>query len=129
MQKTILVVEDESLVLLDIADTFRGAGFRVIEASNGEQAMEVINATPGVDCLLTDVDMPGTIDGIALANSTSAQHPDVAIIIYSGRQLTADAIPPGASFLLKPCDPDALVELVEEKLERSHVSQLSPGIR
>ena len=63
---TVLVVEDEALLLFSIADDLRDAGFRVLEAVNADIAVSLLETHPEISILFTDVDMPG-LDGIGLA--------------------------------------------------------------
>jgi CheY-like chemotaxis protein len=63
----VLVVDDEVLVRLDVADQLRDVGYEVLEASNADQAIEILNITPSIRLLFTDIDMPGSMDGLKLA--------------------------------------------------------------
>ena len=81
---TILVVEDEVLVRLLIAEQLRGAGFNVIEAANADEAVTVLTYAPDVAVLISDIRMPGVMDGLALARKVSADHPSIYIVLTSG---------------------------------------------
>ena len=70
---TILVVEDEVLLRLDLAHQLRGAGFEVVEADSGDEAVAILKAKGDVDLILSDIRMPGEIDGAALARSVRGQ--------------------------------------------------------
>ncbi|MFD0857827.1 response regulator [Roseovarius aquimarinus] len=98
---TVLLAEDEALIRLDAAQMIAGAGLRVIEARSGDDALRLAGEAP--DILVTDVEMPGALDGVALAHALRRDLPTLGIIVTSGRQaVTADALPPGALFLPKP---------------------------
>jgi len=71
----VLVVEDEPIILLDVADQLRDAGFDVIEASNADQAIKHLNNNPAIRLLFTDIDMPGSMDGLKLAAAVRDRAP------------------------------------------------------
>ncbi|HKF99193.1 MAG TPA: response regulator, partial [Xanthobacteraceae bacterium] len=89
---TVLVVDDEVLLRLSIADRLRDEGFSVIEAANADEAIGVLQTTIPVHVVLTDVTMPGRTDGIGLARFIEAHGPDTKVILTSGTLLAA---PPG----------------------------------
>jgi CheY-like chemotaxis protein len=84
---TVIVVEDEALVRMDIAMSLEDAGFAVLEASNADEAIDLLNAYPEIRLMFTDIDMPGSMDGLQLAAavrdrwppSRSSLHPVTAI--------------------------------------------------
>ena len=78
--QTILVVEDEVLLRLDLAHQLRSAGFDVIEADSGDEALAILKVKSDVDLILTDIRMPGEIDGAELARSVRAQTQNVKIV-------------------------------------------------
>jgi CheY-like chemotaxis protein len=81
----ILVVEDEVLVRMVIADQLRNAGFTVIEASDAQEALDVLRLNSGgVRLVLSDVRMPGAIDGGALARIVRSRYPMIKIVLTSG---------------------------------------------
>jgi len=80
----ILLVEDETLVRLATADHLREAGFAVVEAANGEEARAVLEAGVEVSLIFTDVNMPGAIDGLSLAEWVGAQEDAPIIMLTSG---------------------------------------------
>lgn len=88
------IVEDEALVRAVVVDVLLEAGFRVLEADTGDQALELLAADPGIDLVFTDVNMPGSVDGIAFAHTISEQWPHIGIIVVSGRMPTrAERLP------------------------------------
>ena len=66
-KKTVLVVEDEVLIRLYLSEEIRAAGFTVIEAASADEAFEVLKSRNDIDLVLTDIRMPGTMDGLQLA--------------------------------------------------------------
>ncbi len=101
----VLVAEDEHIIRFGIVDEFEEAGFSVLEASNADEASALLNTNPAVRALFTDVDMPGTMDGIALARLVARERPDIRIVIASGKIAPQEAeLPQGAVFFSKPYD-------------------------
>lgn len=90
--RTILVVEDEVLIRLDVADFLRDNGFQVVEAANADEAIAVLNSAMRVSLVFTDVQMPGTMDGIALARWMLAHRPGIPVIVTSGRLRSEDLV-------------------------------------
>lgn len=88
---TILVVEDEILIRLVIADYLRGCGYKVYEASSGDEAMILLQQDdPKIDLVFTDTEMPGRIDGFALARWLREQRPEVEVILVGSPAKAAD---------------------------------------
>ena len=97
----VLIVEDEALVREIAAAAIEDAGFEVIEAANAQEAVDLLNGRPDVEVLFTDVDMPGKLDGLALANLVHAQWPAIRLVVTSGRSL-AGPVPDDGRFVAKP---------------------------
>jgi two-component system, response regulator PdtaR len=111
----ILVVEDEPLVRLAAVAMLEDAGFRIIEAMNGDQALELLAADSDVQLLFTDVTMPGTIDGFALARQVRHRWPHIAIMVVSAKRVSQpDRLPAGSRFEQKPYSPETLVRHARE---------------
>jgi DNA-binding NtrC family response regulator len=122
-QSTVLLVEDEPLIRLFIAELLEDAGFRVVEAANATEALVVFEAGLNVKVLLTDVDMPAGCTGFELAHKVHESWPETEILIMSGRQWPAHGdLPPGAAFLAKPCPNEALVSHVHSAAERTRAA-------
>jgi two-component system, response regulator PdtaR len=105
--RTILLVEDEVLVRLHVAGALVDAGFDVIQARNADDALTVLEGPTWLDLVLTDVKMPGSLDGVELARNIRNQWPDLKVIIGSG-----DVVPPvdvADAFFPKPYNLPALV--------------------
>lgn len=114
----VLVVEDEGLVRMFAADALRDeGGFEVIEAASADEALTVMHAVPGISVLVTDVEMPGTLDGFALARRVSEGWPAVGIVVVTGRaRPSPDDLPAGAGFIVKPYRATRLIEAVRAVL-------------
>jgi two-component system, response regulator PdtaR len=111
----ILIVEDEALIRLLGVGTFADAGFRVIEAINGDQALGLLEADSDVQLLFTDVRMPGKMNGVALAREVHDRWPHIGIMIVSGQSIPeTHELPPGCRFLRKPYCPEAAVTHAHE---------------
>lgn len=100
---TVLVVEDEPLILLCACDLVERAGFQAVEALDGDQALAILEANPDIAMVFTDIDMPGSIDGLMLAATVAERWPQMAVIVTSGRCMpAASAMPQDAVFFAKP---------------------------
>lgn len=99
----ILVVEDDFLIMMWVEDALRDAGHAVMTAATADQAMDTLERTPDVDLLFTDIDMPGSMDGLRLAAVVRDRWPPVSIVVASGKHRPVSGeIPPDAVFLPKP---------------------------
>jgi two-component system, response regulator PdtaR len=110
----VLVVEDEILVRLMISEELRAEGFRVIEAANGEEALIVLKTTEEIALLLTDVRMPGPIDGTNLAGLVRSNWPSVKIIMTSAHMVEGDLV--ADAFFGKPYDVASVIECTKTLL-------------
>jgi CheY-like chemotaxis protein len=99
----VLVVEDEAFVRMIAAEYLEDAGFGVVEAANAEEAWRVLESRASIKYLFTDVHMPGSMDGFALAERAHLQWPHIRLVLTSGlmRPRKAD-LPDHAAFLPKP---------------------------
>src|SRR5437588_579438 len=84
-RRGVLIVEDDILVRLTIADYIRGAGYAVFEAANAAEAVAVFASGERVDVVFTDVQMPGVMDGLMLARWVQEHHPSVQVLVTSGK--------------------------------------------
>jgi len=113
----VLVVEDEPLVRMIAADLIADAGWTALEAADAEEALRAIDDHPEVKVLFTDVNMPGPVDGILLAECVHRDHPGMELIVTSGKQhISEDALPDEGTFLPKPYAQADLVRALREKL-------------
>ncbi len=115
---TVLLVEDEVLIRLMLADELRSQGLQVLEASNADEALTVLQSSLPVHLLFTDIRMPGRMDGVALAKVAHARFPQIKSIIgSSGRP--EQSIDFADAFLAKPYDLRELADQVRRLLDRS----------
>ena len=105
---TALVVDDDPILRIDMADLLEAAGFRMLEAGDGDEAIAVLEQHHlDVALLFSDVEMPGTRDGFALAHEVTVKWPAVKIVIASGRRRPGPGeLPKGARFIGKPFSPE-----------------------
>ena len=90
----VLIVEDEALVRLSARAEIEAAGFKVYEANNADEAIRILEANSDIELVFTDVDMPGSMDGVKLAHYVRTRWPPVKIIVTSGYQhVTAEQLP------------------------------------
>jgi CheY-like chemotaxis protein len=118
--ETILVVEDEVLVRMVICDYLRDCGYRVIEAAGADEAMLVLQQDdPAIDAVLSDVEMPGAMDGFALAQWIRRHRPGLDVILVGNPQRAAQAaadLCERGPTLAKPYEPRAVVDRIRRLL-------------
>jgi CheY-like chemotaxis protein len=89
-EHTIMIVEDELLLRLDLANQLHSAGFEIIEAQSGDEAVKILATNIDVDLILTDIRMPGQVDGLGLVSFVKRQERRIKVIfvirIRRGRQ-------------------------------------------
>jgi CheY-like chemotaxis protein len=109
----ILLVEDEPLILMDVELELREAGHEVVSVSNADRAIEVLVDDRLIEVVLTDIDMPGSMDGLKLAASVRSRWPPIQIVVMSGkRRPTGDELPKRARFIEKPVHTPELLKAV-----------------
>lgn len=111
------MVEDEALILLATAEDLREAGFTVFEATNADDAIALLEAHPEIRILFTDVDMPGSMDGLKLSAAVRDRWPPTLILVTSGKALVGRSeLPAGGRFLPKPYSTTRVVSAIHELL-------------
>jgi CheY-like chemotaxis protein len=113
---TVLVVEDEVLIRLQIADELRNRGIQVLEACNAEEALTILESSFAVHVLFTDIHMPGRMDGVGLTRLARQRYPELKLVLSSGHQPQQYARDSADVFIHKPYDPGAVVRQVEALL-------------
>lgn len=109
----VLVVEDDALVRFCAAEMLEGAGFPVVEACDADEAWDVLRDRSDIAVLFTDIDMPGSMDGVTLAARVHVAWPDIRLILTSGRHRLADCeVPDHGLFLAKPYSSSQVVEAI-----------------
>lgn len=114
-QRTVLVVDDEPLIRMTLADFLTDEGFGVLEASNVLEAVAVLGRHR-IDALITDVDMPGALNGFDLVKLVHSYRAGVAVIVTSGGHTAAEIDGYRVSFLAKPYRRDAIREELENRM-------------
>ena len=115
----LLVVEDEVIIRLFVSDMLRDAGYDVIEAASGDEALDILKAGISVDLVLSDMRMPGSTDGLALLAFVRYNFVELPVIITSGHLAPGTAIAEGAvHFLPKPYDIGDALKVVEAEVAK-----------
>lgn len=111
----VLVVEDDFLLRMDAVDIVRDAGFEAAEAANADDAIAIIEANPNIHVVFTDVQMPGTMDGLKLARFIKDRWPPIKIVATSGRlRVSENDLPEGSIFVPKPYTPAQIIRTLRE---------------
>lgn len=115
----VLVVEDEMFIRMVAVDALEETGFSIVEAGDAHEALEVLERTPGIALIFTDINMPGSLDGMDLAAEVVRRWPHIEIIVTSGGvSLNSADIPDAGTFLPKPYATQNLIDMVKEHLAR-----------
>jgi DNA-binding NtrC family response regulator len=120
---TILIVEDEFLPRAMLSDHLQECGFMVLEAANADDAIKTIQTGIPIDLVLTDVRMPGSMNGFGLAKWISANKPNISVIIASGEAMQTEAaneLCDHIPFFRKPYDLTAIVTGIRTALNQPH---------
>jgi two-component system, response regulator PdtaR len=99
---TVLVVEDEFLVMMSITADLIAEGYGVLTASNADKAIEILESRNDIETIFTDIEMPGSMDGLKLAQAVRYRWPPVNIVVTSGKQ--PNDVPKNIGFVAKPYD-------------------------
>ena len=99
----VLVVEDEPIIRMDAVGMIEDAGFRAYEASTADDGIILLEKHPDIGILFTDIDMPGSMDGVGLTHLVRDRWPTTKIIVASGAlEKVKASLPQGAQFFPKP---------------------------
>src|SRR6187551_1993292 len=111
----VLIVEDEMLLRMRAVDMVEDAGFTSIEAVDADQAVAILESRSDIALLFTDIQMPGSMDGLKLAHAVHNRWPDIGIILVSGQVKPSDAERPTDSrFFSKPLGVDQMITGLQE---------------
>jgi CheY-like chemotaxis protein len=111
----VLVVEDELLLRINAAEMVADAGFEVIEAASADEAIDILEARRDITVVFTDIQMPGSMDGLKLARAVRGRWPPIKIVATSGLVDVGEKdLPEGGRFLAKPYSPEAIAGLLRE---------------
>lgn len=122
---TILIVEDETLIRLAIADFLRDAGYRVLEAASAPEAQVIIGSGEPIELVFSDINMAGPMDGVELAEWLQQKHPGVKVVLTSGVAHNARRAGrlPTVAFLTKPYEERAVLQLFASLLTLSSTAE------
>ena len=116
---TVLVVEDEPITRMDVVEQLEEGGFRVFEAPNADKAIKILEENPAISVLFTDVDMPGSMDGLKLAAAVRDRWPPIKIVVASGlRKINMDALPDNSRFFSKPYNVNEIAATMRHMVQR-----------
>jgi CheY-like chemotaxis protein len=117
----VLLVEDEFLISEWVSESLEEQGFSVCAASNAAEALRLLNSI-AVDVLFTDINLPGGVDGLALAHRAREMFPDLPVVYASGRINVLDAAlqVPGAMFVAKPYAPEMIGRILAAAAKAGH---------
>jgi CheY-like chemotaxis protein len=111
----ILIVEDEFLIRNNAVDIISEAGFDIVEAESADEAISILECRLDITVVFTDINMPGSMDGLKLAAAIRGRWPPIQIVATSGlRKIGKDELPPGSRFLPKPYSPSQIVGTLRE---------------
>lgn len=103
VERRILVVEDEFLIRLTLSEALSDEGFSVLEAENGDEALSILQNGTDLDLLVTDIQLPGMLDGYALVDAMRQKRPELPVIFMTGRPDPRErAASPIEVFIAKP---------------------------
>ena len=113
----VLVVEDSPIILMSALDLVETAGFEAVGAASADEAIAILEARTDICLVFTDVEMPGTIDGLKLAHYIRDRWPPIHLIVASGRSIPEESqLPVGSKFFPKPYDDNIIVQEITRML-------------
>jgi len=112
---TVLVVDDEALIRMAAMDIVEDAGYCAMEAASADEAILILELHPWISVVLTDINMPGSMDGLELSLLIRARWPLIELVVTSGRLIgRAVHMPPGIHFVVKPYTPREIVSALQD---------------
>ncbi len=116
----VLVVEDDMLLRMRAVDMVEDAGYNSIEAVDADAAVAILELRSDIALLFTDIQMPGSMDGLMLAHSVHKRWPPIKIILVSGKLKLSDIdTPPDSRFFDKPLDSEKMVSEIQDMIGHS----------
>jgi CheY-like chemotaxis protein len=111
----VLIVEDDFLIRMHAAEMIADAGFDVVEAASADEAILLLEVRLDITVVFTDIQMPGSMDGLKLAAAIRGRWPPIKIVATSGLvDVRQDDLPEGGRFLSKPYSPEQIVRTLRE---------------
>lgn len=115
-QRTVLIVEDEPLIRMTLADSLEDEGYDVVEATSALEAIGILGGRE-VDAMITDVDMPGGLNGLDLTKFVAACRNKLPVIVTSGgHRLRSEELPGNAQFIAKPYNLATVLRMLVEAI-------------
>jgi DNA-binding NtrC family response regulator len=125
-ETNVLVVEDEMVLRMRAVDIVEDAGFTAVEATNADQAISVLEARSDISLLFSDIQMPGSIDGLKLAHAVHERWPDIKIILVSGQiNPSAEEKPENSRFFGKPIDSEQMIAELQDMIGKGALEVVS----
>ena len=125
----VLVVEDEMILRMRAVDIVEDAGFTPIEAVNADEALAILESRSDIDLLFTDIQMPGSMDGLKLAHAVHERWPSIKIILVSGKLTPTDAEKPIHSrFFGKPLEVKQMILEMQDMIGQGSLSIMKADI-
>jgi two-component system, response regulator PdtaR len=112
-QPVVLIVEGESLIRMSAVHMIEDAGFLAVEASNADDAIEILEDRRDIRAVFTAINMSGSIDGLKLAHAIRDRWPPIHLIVASGRDLR-DGLPANGRFIRKPYSAEQIATALSE---------------
>lgn len=113
----VLIVEDEMLLRMRAVDMVEDAGYTSVEAVDADEAVTILEARSDIALLFTDIQMPGSMDGLRLAHAVHERWPPIKIILVSGAlKLEKSDIPPDSRFFGKPLEAKEMIAEIQEMI-------------
>ncbi len=117
-KRVVLVVEDETVVRMNAVAIVEGSGFEAVTARNAEEAIEALETRNDIQAVFTDIQMPGQMDGLKLAQVIRDRWPPVALLVTSGKRTIIESeLPHGGRFLPKPYLPSQIEAALHQLLQ------------
>lgn len=114
----VLVVDDIALIRMGAVDLVQSAGYEALEAQDADEAIHILESRDDIDLVFTDVQMPGTMDGIKLAHFIRNRWPPVQLIVASGRDILEESsLPTGSQYFSKPYNDHAITDAMARLLQ------------
>jgi CheY-like chemotaxis protein len=113
----ILVVEDEMLLRMRAVDMVEDAGYTSVEAVDADEAVAILESRSDIVLIMTDVQMPGSMDGLKLAHTVHERWPPIRIILVSGQlKLSTTEIPADSRFFGKPLEAAEMIAQMQKMI-------------
>src|SRR5216683_8313627 len=111
----VLIVEDDFMLRMNAAEMIGDAGFDVVEAGDADEAIAILEARPDIHVVFTDIQMPGSMDGLNLDRFVRGRWPPIKIVATSGFvSVRKDDLPEGSRFVPKPYRPEQIVATLRD---------------